>query len=52
MQIQTAVLVNEGYAEIDTDFERYSESYKFSAFIHIDPESILIGNKAQVLVKP
>jgi len=41
-----AVLVHEGYADIDIKFERLSESYKFNAFIHIDPESILIGNKA------
>ncbi len=47
-----AVLVHEGYADIDIKFERLSEAYKFNALIHIDPESILIGNKAQALIKP
>ena len=43
---QTAVLINQDYADIDTKFEWYSELYSFASFIYIDPESILIGNKA------
>jgi hypothetical protein len=40
-----SILVNNGFAQL-SDFERLTENYSFSAWIHLNSESILIGNKA------
>ncbi len=46
-----AILMNNGFAQL-CDFERQTENYTFSAWIYINQESILIGNKASVIIKP
>ena len=46
-----AILLNKGFAQL-CDFERQTENYNFTAWIHVNAESILIGNKASVLIKP
>lgn len=43
--------MNNGFAQL-CDFERLVERYQFSAWIFVNPESILIGNKANVLIRP
>mmetsp|Transcript_39519 Transcript_39519/g.37986 ORF Transcript_39519/g.37986 Transcript_39519/m.37986 type:complete len:95 (+) Transcript_39519:1616-1900(+) len=43
--------MNKGFAQL-CDFQRQTERYNFKAFIHANPESILIGNKAQVIIRP
>ncbi len=35
-----------------SDFQRQTEEYEFKALISINPESILIGKKAQIMVRP
>ena len=46
-----AILLNNGFAQL-CDFERQTENYTFTACIHVNSESILIGNKACVMIKP
>jgi hypothetical protein len=46
-----AILINNGFAQL-CDFERQTERYSFSAWMHLNSESILIGNKASLLIKP
>lgn len=46
-----AILMNNGFAQL-CDFERQTESYSFSAWIHLNSETILIGHKAQIVIRP
>jgi len=46
-----AILLNNGFAQL-CNFERFSENYAFSAWIYLSSESLLIGNKAEVVVRP
>jgi hypothetical protein len=46
-----AILLHNGFAQL-CDFERQTENYSFNAWINLNSESILIGNKAQILIKP
>ena len=48
---QKAILLHNGFAQL-CDFERQTETYSFNAWINLNSESILIGNKASVLIKP
>lgn len=45
------IMINNEFAQL-AEFERNTETYNFSAWIYLNPESILIGNNAQVIVKP
>ena len=35
-----------------SEFERQTETYSFKALFSVNSESILIGNKAELMVKP
>ena len=50
-QTAKAILLHKGFAQL-CDFERQTEDYQFNAWMHINTESILIGNKAALLIKP
>ncbi len=45
------ILIHHGFAEL-SHLNRLSESYKLLTWINLDPESIIRGNTAQVLVRP
>ena len=47
----SAILINNGFAQL-CEFERQTETYNFTTWFYINPESILIGSKASVMVRP
>lgn len=50
-QVAKAILLHNGFAQL-CDFERQTENYTFTSWIHLNSESILIGSKASVIIKP
>jgi hypothetical protein len=49
--VAKAILLHNGFAQL-CDFERQTENYTFTSWIHLNSESILIGSKASVIIKP
>eukprot|EP00347_Sterkiella_histriomuscorum_P022623 403337784 len=49
--VSKAILMNNGFAQL-CDFERQTEVYSFTCTALLNQESILIGNKAQIIIKP
>ncbi|CDW90653.1 UNKNOWN [Stylonychia lemnae] len=46
-----AIVMNNDFAQL-CDFQRETEQYEFNAWMHLCKESVLIGNKAQIIIRP
>lgn len=50
-QMHKVIMIHEDFAQL-SNFEQKCETYEFKVFFHVNSEQCLVGQEAQVLIRP